>query len=482
MMDVVLEAWVAELIEQTKLAWMLGGGTSWHPGERLKLLFAGYNGTRNTGSDVRVEEMLRQVRRVLGDDQLSLAVMTQNFERTKGYFGDAQQVFLPDIFPPFLYSEVRKHHGVLACEGSMFKSKFANALTAMMIGALGIAAAENKVSIGYGAEAGEMDRMLSGLCARYCNQSLILTRNQASQVALSALGVPSELGTDTAWTFQPHPPEVGRKALTDAGWDGRAPVLVVCPIHPFWWPVKAALGKFIAHGVSGAYKSSHYRSVYFHTSGPRVDAAFARYISGLARAVETFRQRHGAFVILVAMERLDGRACEALAAQLIRPPNRPAIFTSDSYDMYTLVSVLRACSWMVSSRYHGIVTSMPALLPSAGVTMDERIANLLQERGHEDLLMTVDDPDLGDKLLVAMEKLRTEDAEIRDAIGRTVVRNLERMARMGVFLERHVQKIYPDFQVVGGVRNWEDYLPPLSPGLEKLVEKYGLQQRAMAAN
>ena len=478
MMDVVLEAWVAELIEQTKLAWMLGSGTSWHSGERLKLLFAGYNGTRNTGSDVRVEEMLRQVRRVLGADQVSLAVMTQNFERTKGYFGDAQQVHLPDIFPPFLYREVRRHHGVLACEGSMFKSKFANALTTMMIGSLGIAAAENKVSIGYGAEAGEMDGMLSRLCARYCKQSLILTRNQASQVALSALGVPSELGTDTAWTFQPHPPEAGRKALADAGWDGRAPVLVVCPIHPYWWPVKAALGKFIAHGVTGAYKSSHYRSVYFHNAGKDVDAAFARYISGMARAVETFRQRHGAFVILVAMEQLDGRACEALAAQLKQPP----IFASDRYNMYELVSVLRACDWMVSSRYHGIVTSMPALVPSAGVTMDERIANLLQERGHEDLLMTVDDPDLADKLIVAMEKLRSEEGAIRDAIGRTVVRNLERMARMGVFLERHVQKIYPDFPVVGGVRNWEDYLPPLSANLEKLVEKYGIQSQAVGVS
>jgi len=28
-------------------------------------LFAGYNGTRNMGSDVRVEEMLRQIRHIL---------------------------------------------------------------------------------------------------------------------------------------------------------------------------------------------------------------------------------------------------------------------------------------------------------------------------------------------------------------------------------------------------------------------------------
>ena len=39
----------------------------------------------------------------------------------------------------------------------MFKSKFANALTTMMIGSLGIAAAQNKLSVGYGGEAGHMD-------------------------------------------------------------------------------------------------------------------------------------------------------------------------------------------------------------------------------------------------------------------------------------------------------------------------------------
>ncbi len=307
MTDLMLEAWVAAQIERARLVWMLGGGIGWQPGEKLKLLFAGYNGTRNTGSDVRVEEMLRQVRRVLGADKVELTVMTQNFERTRGYFGDAAQVHLPNIFPPFLYREARRHHGVLACEGSMFKSKFANALTTMMIGSLGIAAAENKVSIGYGAEAGEMDRSLQRLCARYCGQSLILTRNEASQAVLSSLGVPSELGADTAWTFEPHGAEYGRRALAEAGWDGRAPVLVVCPIHPFCWPVRASLAKFAAHAALGAYGSSHYRSVYFHTAGPEVDAAFERYIAAIARAVEAFRQRHGVFVILVAMEQARRR-------------------------------------------------------------------------------------------------------------------------------------------------------------------------------
>src|ERR1035441_4402766 len=171
MMDFVLEAWTSSLIEISRALWKFGAGRPWHAGEPLKLLFAGYNGTRNTGSDVRVEEMLRQIRRILGPENVDLSMMTFNIDRSRGYFDGTSQVRLPDIFPPFLANEVPKHHGVVACEGSMFKSKFANALTTMMIGSLGIAAAENKLSIGYGAEAGHMDPLVAKMCERYCRNS-----------------------------------------------------------------------------------------------------------------------------------------------------------------------------------------------------------------------------------------------------------------------------------------------------------------------
>src|SRR5437016_13857865 len=86
--------------------------------------------------------------------------MTQKFERTKGSFEGTRQVYLPDVYPLFLFREVRQNHGVIACEGSMFKSKFANALTTMMIGSLGLASAENKLSLAYGGEAGHMDGLI----------------------------------------------------------------------------------------------------------------------------------------------------------------------------------------------------------------------------------------------------------------------------------------------------------------------------------
>src|SRR5439155_60526 len=73
MMDFILEAWVSSSIEAAKLGWVMGKGQHWEPGEKLKLLFAGYNGTRNMGSDVRVSEMLRQIRHILGAERVEFS-------------------------------------------------------------------------------------------------------------------------------------------------------------------------------------------------------------------------------------------------------------------------------------------------------------------------------------------------------------------------------------------------------------------------
>ncbi len=468
MMDLVLEAWVSASIEKAKLSWMMGKDKPWQPGQKLKLLFAGYNGTRNMGSDVRVEEMLRQLRHILGAEQVAFSVMSQNFQRSEGYFAGTRQVHLPDIFPPFLSQEVPRHHGVVACEGSAFKSKFANALATMMIGSLGIAAAQNKLSVGYGSEAGHMDPLIARMCARFCQHSLVITRNQESRTVLRELGVPTELGTDTAWTFEPLPAEYGHKVLRSVGWDGATPVLVVCPINPFEWPVKASVAKFAVHTLTGAYRDSHYRSVYFHNSGPAADRAYQHYLTSIANAVAAFRKQRNVFVIMVATERLDARPARRISQALGGVP----VLTSDEYNIYELVSILRCCHMMASSRYHGIVTSMPALVPSAGITMDERIRNLMRERGHQDLLMNVDDADLEPKLLAALLKLDAEGERIAGGIGKTVVHNLKVMARMGVHFEEEVQRRYPNFPTRTGQWSWEDYLPPMSPALHSLIEAY----------
>lgn len=442
---------------------------AWEPGKALKLLLAGYVGSRNTGADVRVEEMIRQFRHVIGDDDLELTIMSVNRQRTAGYFRTVKQVELPVVFPKFLYDECPKHHGVVACEGSMFKSKFASALSTMMAGALGMAAAENKLSVGYGAEAGAMSSALRDFVKKHCRHSLVQCRNHPSREVLGRLGIRTTGGTDTAWTFDPAPAEVGSQLLREAGWDGEKKVLVVCPINPFWWPVKPDLAKAAARALVGQYKEEHYRSFYFHHNSEESEIQYEYYIESIAGAVNRFVRDRDVMPIMVGMERLDRSACEDVSKRLDTPA---PLFISDDYDMFQLVSVLRRCAYMLSSRFHAIVTSMPGLVPSAGITMDERIRNLMNDRGTPELFMEVDEEQLEDRIVDTLEQLESRTEAIKDDIGRCIPQQLALMGQMGIDFMDELVKSYPEFPRRDLPRTWEAHLPSLSPQLQALMEKY----------
>lgn len=441
----------------------------WREGEPLKLFLANYVGSRNTGSDVRVEEIVRQLRAILGDDNLQLTTMTFDPAKTANYFRAVRQVRLPRLFPPFIASECPKHHGVVACEGSMFKSKFSNALTIMMGGALGMAAVEGKLAVGYGAEAGAMDESLTRFVRKHCQQSLVICRNEPSRRILGGLGVRTASGTDTAWTFEPAAPAVGHALLREHGWDGVRPLLVVCPINPFFWPAKPDLVKAAALKLAGQFGEDHYDAAYFHTWSDESERRYDAYIDGLARAAREFVSQTDAFLVCVGMEMLDRAACEDLVARL---PKKAPILVSDEHDMFTLVSVLRHASLLVSSRFHAMVTSMPSGVPSVGVTMDERISNLLHDRGHSELLLRVDETGLSERLIHAMRLAYAERDRIRAQTRAFVPSQLKILGQMGIDFEAELLRVYPNFPRREVVRTPENYLPRLSPELVALMEAH----------
>ena len=467
--DRVLLTTMRGVLDTAGLRYALGRDVdTWEPGSPLRLLLAGYVGTRNTGADVRVEEMIRQIRHVLGPKNTQMTVVSNDLQLSAGYFAGCHQVHLPPAFPGFLFKECPQHHGVVACEGSMFKSKFSNALTAFMAGALGMANAEQKLSVGYGAEAGAMTPEMQRFVEDACSKSLVLCRNKPSRAVLERLGVRTRLGTDTAWTFEPAPASVGRELLEKAGWDGRKPVVAICPINPFWWPVKPDLVKAFAKRSAGEFDYEHYRAFYFHAWDDEREKQLQAYLGGIAEATNRFLQEHDAFPILVGMERLDRDSAERLNKMLDRPA---PLFVSDEYNMYELVSVIRRTRVLVSSRYHAIVTSMPGLVPSGGITMDERIRNLMSDRGHTDLFVEVDDPNLGERAYRMMRRLWDDGDEIADGIAHALPGQLDLMGQMGIDFADEVQRIYPNFELPDRPRTPGNFLPSRGSELIEALER-----------
>ncbi|MBN1654144.1 MAG: polysaccharide pyruvyl transferase family protein [Deltaproteobacteria bacterium] len=466
--DRALQAIMTSLVEAAGIKYALDiDQVSYRAGRPFKLLLVGYVGTRNTGADLRSEEIVRQFRTLFGDRNFDLSIVTLDPRLTAGYFRTARQVHMPMIFPKFLYQECQKYHGVVACEGSMFKSKFANSLSIMMASALGMSSAAGKLSVGYGGEAGEMVPALRDFVRKQCSQSLIICRNQPSREILEAMGIRTKGGTDTAWTFEPAPLTVGRDILAKHGWDGRKRVLAVCPINPFWWPVKPDVVKALAKRFGGQFNREHYQALYFHHWSEETAERFERYLDGLAYAINGFSADRAVFPILIGMEQLDREACERLRDKLdVAPP----LFISDRYNMYEMVSILHNCALVLSSRFHAIVTSMTAFVPSAGVTMDERIRTLMNDRGHRNLLVEVDAEDLGEEALVALRRLDRDREAISHEIKAFIPSQLKLMGQMGIDLEDEVCRVYPDFSRRDVPRSWEHYLPRLPLALQGLLE------------
>jgi polysaccharide pyruvyl transferase WcaK-like protein len=227
--------------------------------------------------------------------------------------------------------------------------------------------------------------------------------------------------------------------------------------------------KAAAMHFSGQFKGEHYKSIYFHNAAAEVNEKFDTYCSAIANAMNAFMKEKRVFPILVGMEMLDRIACEEVESRLDK---RAPLFVSDEYNMYDLVSVLRNCSLMVSSRFHAIVTSMPGLVSSGGITMDERIRNLLNDRGHGDLFLEVDDPDLEQRTLALMRKLDRERETIRNDIARTLPRQLELMGQMGIDFADEVMRVYPDFPRPELPRTWQANLPELPGAVRAIMEKH----------
>ncbi len=104
MMDFILEAWVSSLIELNKLEWMLGASQPWKS-EDIEAQAAVSPDTTERATPAPTCAW-RKIAAASAPNprcpqNLDLSVMTQNFDLTRGYFGDAKQVHLPDVLSAF---------------------------------------------------------------------------------------------------------------------------------------------------------------------------------------------------------------------------------------------------------------------------------------------------------------------------------------------------------------------------------------------
>lgn len=428
-----------------------------------RILLNGYCGAGNIGADIRAGEIIRQLLNLFSPDQVRLFYTCQkplNYEpftliEIEARQADANQ-FLSD------------YDGVIVVEGSVFKSNFSNVMAISFISALALAAAEGKLSVAYGAEAGQMSAEVSDFAVANSEGSLVVARSPESFDIISQdLGYRTELGADTAWTFEPSPSSVATELLKDAGWDGETDVVCIAPINPFCWPARPDFQKFAELTESGKHTETHCRSVFFYNDSEQAKTRYKQYLSAISSALMCHKEGSDFFPVLIGMESLDRKACSDL--KQILGFDVP-VFVSDEHSAHDVVSILRLSSLVISSRYHALVTSIPANVPGIGITIDERILNLMCDRGYPDSVLTVDDPELSEKLLGLMQKISSEPPISKAETGRFLVRQLTRVSDMGRALCREIEAKLPNVDVPNLDSEMETFLPSLSQDMKSLLE------------
>jgi polysaccharide pyruvyl transferase WcaK-like protein len=436
------------------------------PGERLNLLLVGYTGAGNLGSDMRVAEMIRQFRVILGDEA-DMTVTTLGQSLPGDGFAGVRKAPVAVYMPEFLLARCPQAHAVIATEGSMFTSTFSDLLALMMIGALGLAVAGEAVSVAYGADAGPMSPELRDFVVRNCAGAVVVCRNDCAQATLQRLDLRAEPGADPAWTFEPRSAEQGSELLRAAGWDGQLPVIAVCPVNPFWWPVRADLDKARELAETGAHTHLHHDWVLFHHDSDVAAHRYGAYIGALGEALTAYRRERACFPVIVGMDRGDRRACVDLARRL---PFEAPVYASGERTLDDVVGILRQSDLVVSSRYHAIVASMPALVPAVGISTDARIVGALSDLGRPDLCIDAGAPDLAARALDRMLAASREREAVAELEAVEVARQLRLLGLGGIALADEFRRAYPDLACP--VRSWEAHLPPLGSQLTALLEKH----------
>jgi polysaccharide pyruvyl transferase WcaK-like protein len=433
----------------------------------LRLLLVGYSGAGNVGADIRTGEIIRQIHSIFGEDRIRLGLATRE-ALGHGAFAAIECEQSGGYFPVFLEEAVRRYDGVIVCEGSVLKSNFSNTLATMFAGALGMAGVEDKLSVAYGAEAGEMEPATAGFFLDHCRESLIIARSrQSHEIIRDELGLRTALGADTAWTFQPSSPEKGNALLREAGWDGKSLIVAVCPINPFWWPVRPDVLKATLMELTGEFRDSHYQSIFFHEDSDDSKKKYRRYLKEIARAVSAFSAEARAFPLLIEMEPIDHQACVDLQSEIgMRLP----AFAGERCSTYDIVSILRQASIVVSSRYHALVTSMPGGVAGIGISMDERIRNLFAERGIPRWVVDADDANLGDAVLALLREGRDIGADLSAGTESFVAGQLLRVGQMGKALCAEICRKFPDFEPPTDKKDALDFLPAIPTSLSRLLQ------------
>ena len=395
-------------------------------GRATRVLLLGYVGAGNTGADVRAIEVIRQLRQLLADRPVTLTLLGigELFDHPE-FAGVARFAPSSRYLPAALDAALPDYDLVLNVEGSTYTSRFSDTLAGLLIGGVSLADAHGALAYAYGADAGAMSARLECFVASSASGATVFCRSDAALARLRAFGLDPLPGADPAWRYR----AAATPSATPAAHTLPARFAALCPNNPYCWPVVTDARRALAlAGAGGGDARLRHGPFSFYSWDASRARRFEQYTDGYAMLALALRRR-GIEPVLVAMERGDAAACEAISARLSAPAR---IVARPRASIDTVLGTLARAGCVITTRYHAALFAMAHAVPVFGVSMDERIAQLFDDAGISECSADCDDPLFAERVLerIEIDALGAPQRLVR-AYAALATRQTDRLDAMG---------------------------------------------------
>jgi polysaccharide pyruvyl transferase WcaK-like protein len=433
-------------------------GAAWRP------VVVSYCGNGNLGADLRAAETIRHVRHLVPGCRPRMTVLGRAIPFAQ--FDNTEQLAIDSYLPTFVKDRLVNADAVIVAEGSLFTSTFSDDLAMFFVAALAQRRRNGKPAIAFGIETDAMSARLLTFVQEHSGGCSIFCRNRDSVASMQAHGLPAMLGADPAWAY--GAPGADSRALREArqtyGSDGA--YVVICPVNPFWWPVRLDRQKLEVFSATGRYRDTQFNGAYFHCFDDSQRQRYEHYVQQYAAYIDWCRQRLNKVPVLLAMDGVDSVICadinERVAIQTKVVPARAS--TPES-----IAALLGGADFVVSNRFHAAILALLGRVPCIAVSMDGRLEALYRDMGLDDLLLRTDSIALCAELQELSTRLLEKGAAVRQTILLGHALQLRRLGEMGRALVQAVQASASHVRTLDAGLPWARYLPPLSPAMQALL-------------
>ena len=335
-----------------------------------RCLLVGYNGARNTGSDLRTLQIIDDLRCVLGNEtEISVVSVEPGWEEFSTHRPGIRILKARlSLLPLQMVRWVFQHDAVLLVEGSTFKENWSALLLWAFLWSAFVAISTRRWSIAYCVDAGRLRPLHQWFAVWVCNRlSLIIVRTQAAKDLLGSWGVRSQIYVAADPVLRFAVAARGEKTATATP----AKRVGVAPIEFFQWPIKVRL--------FGPSELRYRWPLYFSWDASRAAKSHLVVEAFAALCVQAI-DKHDRDVTIIAMEPVDDRICRSIFEAL--PPSHAArvtLMTRASHTAHELFAELRGLDLLVTARYHAAIIALPAAVPQVAVYHDERLESLFRE-------------------------------------------------------------------------------------------------------